>query len=97
MAWAESTKKTSARIIVGDLQYEEYTTTGLYVERVFPADVTHIILANDGDSDVQISFDGATLDGELKARETVALDTAAKGSIFLKSDVAGQVVRYWAC
>lgn len=97
MAWAESAKKTTARITAGEVQYEEYTTTVLYVQRVFPTDITHFTITNDtAGQDVQFSFDGATLDGEIKSNETITINTVAKTSVYIKSDSGGAVTRYWA-
>jgi hypothetical protein len=97
MAWAESAKQVTARITAGATQYEEYTTTNLYVERLLVPDVTYITLTSDASStqNIQISWDGATIDGELHPNETITIQTEPKSSVFLKSDTGGAVVRYW--
>lgn len=97
MAWAESSKRTSARITGGDVQYEEYSTTNLYVERVFTSSITQLTITNDDSAqNIQFSFDGASLDGELLPNETISVSTTPKTSIFIKSDSGGSSVRYWA-
>lgn len=76
--------------------YEEYTTSNLYVERSFGAVVSSITLSNDSATDtITASFDGATVEGELKAGETLTLNVAHETSIYLKGDAGGDNVRVW--
>jgi hypothetical protein len=96
MAWAESAKQVTARMTAGATQYEEYTSTNLYVERLLLPDVTFITLTNDSAQNIQVSWDGATLDGELRPNEVITIQTEPKSSVFLKSDAGGAIIRYWA-
>lgn len=76
--------------------FDKYTTTNLYVERAFGADVTEITVVNDSTTDdVQISFDGATLDGELEPGESVTLSTRTRTSVYIKGSAGGDQVRLW--
>jgi hypothetical protein len=76
------------RVVGGPAKYySEYTTTALYVSKAFGAEDNSITLANDSDPDsgndpVQVSFDGATLDGEIKAGEMMTLNTKNSKAFF---------------
>jgi len=76
--------------------YEEYTTTNLYVERVFGGGVNSITITNDSTTDtVSASFDGATVEAELKPGESLTLNTATKNSIYIKGVAGGGKIRIW--
>lgn len=76
--------------------YEDYTTTNLYVERAFGAVVNTITLSNDSSTDtISVSFDGATVEAELKPYETLTLNVAIETSIFIKGAAGGDNVRIW--
>ena len=81
----------------GPIKYfETYTTTTLYVERTFGGECRTITVSNDSDTDtVTISYDGATIDGVLKAGETVTLNVMGKASVYIKGDSGGGEVRLW--
>ena len=77
--------------------YEEYTTTSLYVERVFGGGVNSININNDSTTDtVSVSFDGATVEAELKPGESLTLNTATKNSIYIRGATGGGKIRSWA-
>jgi hypothetical protein len=78
--------------------YLEYTTTNLYVESVFGANLHTIKLANDSTADteiVSVSFDGATLNGTLKAGESITLNTKSRPGIYIKGTAGGDKVRIY--
>lgn len=77
--------------------YEEYTTTNAYVERVFGGGCYEISVTNDSTTDpVQLSWDGATLEADVKAGESVTLKAVDKSSIRVKATTGGEKVRIWA-
>jgi len=77
--------------------YIEYETTNVYVEKVFGHDMHNITVSNDSDTDpVQVSYDGATLEGEIKAGETMGFTTSARSSIYIKGTTGGDNVRCWS-
>jgi hypothetical protein len=76
--------------------YEDYTTTNLYVERVFGGTINSITLSNDSGSDVvSASFDGATVEAELNAGESLTLNVKGRTSIYIKGATGGDTVRLW--
>ena len=78
--------------------YTLYQTTGLYVEKAFGFPAHKISLTNDSeDMDiVDISFDGATLHGSLKAGESRDFFVNGKTSFYVKSQSGTPNVRIWA-
>ena len=79
------------------LYYTEYTTTNLYVQKSFGGQANTITLTNDSSTDpVQCSFDGATLETDLKVGETISLNVGGKTSIYIKATTGGDKVRIWA-
>ena len=96
MGWTESPLNAIARTVAGEGNYEEYTTTNLYVERPFASLVTAITITNDdGAQNVQFSYDGATLEGELKPAETLTVHTIQRSKVYMKADTGGSQVRIW--
>jgi hypothetical protein len=87
----------AVRIIASSTSfYENYNTTNLYVERVFGGGCGSITVSNDHASDpVQLSFDGATLDGELAGQESITLNVKSRTSIFVKSTAGDATARIW--
>ena len=76
--------------------YQEYTTTNLYVERSFSGALHTITIKNDSATDpVQLSFDGSTLESDVKVGETLEINVAAKTSIYVKATAGGDTVRIW--
>lgn len=76
--------------------FEKYQTTTLYVQKSFGADVSTITVSNDSATDtVDISFDGASVDGELSHGESVTLNSKGRGSIYVRGDAGGDYVRIW--
>ena len=66
--------------------YTQYDTTNLYVEKAFSGNVNTITVTNDHDTDpVQISYDGASLDGEINPGESISLNVSTKTSVYIKS------------
>ena len=77
--------------------YTEYTTTTLYVEKAFCDAVNTINVVNDSSTDtLQISYDGATLDGDIKSGESIELHVSDKSSVYVKATTGGDKVRIWA-
>lgn len=85
------------RIVGGPTNYyEEYTTTNLYVEKVFGGFISTLTISNDSeDENVQASYDGATLEAELKPEESITLNVKEETSVRIKSDSGGDTVRMW--
>lgn len=76
--------------------YTNYEATNLYVEIVFDKAINILNVSNDSSTDtVQISYDGATLDGELYAEENIQLNVNNKESVFIKATTGGDKVRIW--
>ena len=77
--------------------YEDYTTTNLYVERVFGGGCHAVTVTNDSSTDaVQLSWDGATLMGELKPPlETQEYIVNTQTGIYVKGTAGGGHVRIW--
>jgi hypothetical protein len=85
------------KIIGGPISfYEEYQTTTLYVARALGGQCHSLTVTNDSLTDtVSVSFDGATLEADLKAGESLTLNTTAKTSVYIKGDAGGDNVRIW--
>jgi hypothetical protein len=76
--------------------YTEATMTNLYVEYSFGGNVNNITITNDSSSDtVQVSYDGTTLEGDLKHGETMTFNVQSKTSVYLKGDAGGDDIRIW--
>jgi hypothetical protein len=76
--------------------YTEITTTNLYVATVFGDAMNTITLSNDSTTDsVQASYDGATIETELKPNESVTLNVMGRNSIYLKGTAGSGKVRIW--
>lgn len=76
--------------------YLEVTTTNLYVERAFGRTLTRVTLTNDSATDtVQFSYDGATLEGDLKPNESITVHLGGKSSVYIKGTAGGDKVRVW--
>ena len=86
------------KIVGGPISfYEEYTTTNLAVERVFGGGTNSITLSNDSATDTVVaSYDGVTVEAELKPGETLTINTANRTSIYLRGVAGGGKVRSWA-
>jgi len=87
----------AVKVVAGDVNfYEEYTTTNLYAERVIGGKINTLTITNDSATDViSVSFDGATLETELKAGESITLHTSSISSVYIKGDAGGDAVRIW--
>ncbi len=85
------------RVVGGKINfYEDYTTTNLYVERVFGGTISSLTISNDSSSDtVSASFDGATVEAELQAGEALTLNVAGQTSIYIKGATGGDQARLW--
>jgi len=85
------------KIVGGPINfYEEYTTTALYVERPLGGACNSITVTNDSATDtISVSFDGATLEAELKSGESLTLNTQDKTSIYIMGAAGGGNVRIW--
>ena len=95
MAW-DSTQKVQAAGSPLSF-YLEYTTTNVYVEKVFGSNAHTLTVSNDSATDpVQLSWDGTTLKCELKANETITMGTDGHLSVYVKGTAGGGAVRIWA-
>lgn len=76
--------------------YEEYTATNLYVERPLGGLVNTITVTNDSTTDTaSISFDGATLEADLKPGESITMHTQTMNKVYLKGNAGGGAIRLW--
>jgi len=85
------------KIIGGPISfYEEYETTSLYVERPFGGACNSVTISNDSATDtVSISFDGATVEADLKAGESITLNTQDRSSVYIVGATGGDNIRAW--
>lgn len=75
--------------------YENYETTSLYVQKNFGSFLNTLVVANDSTSDtVFISFDGATLAGEVYPKESMELNVSDKSCVYLRGKT-GDMARIW--
>jgi hypothetical protein len=95
MAFAEGAKLV--RVAGGPVSfYEKYQTTTLYVQKSFGDSVNTITVSNDSTTDtVYLSYDGATVDGDLTTGESVTLNSKGKNSIYISALAGGGYVRIW--
>lgn len=76
--------------------YEDYLATNLYVERVLGGMMNSLTVSNDSETDeISISFDGATLEAELRPEESLTINIAGIVGVYVKGDVGGGNVRLW--
>lgn len=77
--------------------YNSYTTTNLYVQISFGAGCNTVRVVNDSAAAdvVSISWDGATLAGELKAGESADFNVSGKTSVYVKGAAGGGIARIW--
>ena len=74
--------------------YEDYELTNLYVQRLLGGNVNTITITNDSATDTaQISWDGATLEGDIKPGESMTFNCNTKTSVYLKGTAGGDNVR----
>lgn len=80
----------------GSKYYTEYTTTNLYVLKSFGGNLNTITVSNDSTTDtIQISWNGSTLDGDLKPGETMSFNVPTKTGVYIKGSAGGGNVRIW--
>jgi len=86
------------RIVGGPVSfYERYECTTLYSERAFGGGANSLTVTNDSTSDtVYVSFDGATVEAELYAGESITLNVSGKHSLYVTGVAGGDDVRIWA-
>lgn len=86
------------RIVGGPISfYEKYQCTNLYVERAFGGGANSLTITNDSTTDtVFISFDGATVEAELYASESITLNVAGRSSLYACGTAGGDNIRTWA-
>lgn len=91
------TSAKAVKVVGGDTNYyKEVTATNLYVEQVIGAKINTLTVTNDSATDViSVSFDGATVETELKAGETVTLHTVSIASVYVKGAAGGDKLRIW--
>jgi len=89
---------SKVRIVGGSASfYEEYETTNAYVERPFGGACNTITVTNDSASDtISLSFDGANVESDLKAGESITLNTQEQSSIYVVGASGGDNVRIWS-
>ena len=76
--------------------FDEFTATNLFVERLFGDGVRTITVSNDSTSDeIFLSYDGASVDGALKAGESITLNTSYRTGIYIRGTAGGGGVRIW--
>lgn len=76
--------------------YLEVVLTNLYVQRSFGNAVNTLTISNDSMTDtVQVSYDGATLEGDLLPQETKTFNVKNKSSVYLKGTAGGDKARIW--
>lgn len=76
--------------------YLSFISTTLYVERSFGGHLSTINVTNDSGADtLQFSFDGASLDGEVKPGEAVKINVDQRSSVFIRGTLGGGQVRLW--
>ncbi len=76
--------------------YTEYETTNAYVEKAFGGNTNTITITNDSTTDpVQVSWDGATLEGDIKAGESMSFNTKTRTSVYIKATTGGDKIRLW--
>lgn len=87
----------TVRVVGGSVSfYENYTTTNVYVERVLGGSIGSLTISNDSDTDdIQVSFDGATLEAELNSEESITLNTKGISSVYIKGTAGGDTARLW--
>ena len=85
------------RVVGGAVHfYEDYTCTNLYVQRLLGGGVNTITITNDSATDTaQISWDGATLEGDIRPGESMTFNCNTKTSVYLKGTAGGDHVRVW--
>ena len=90
-------KSSMVRIVGGPHKYyTEYTTTNLYVEKAFGGNIHDITITNDSSSDtIQVSFNGATNKGDIKAGESMTYNVKTATSVYIKGTAGGDKVRIW--
>lgn len=95
MAFEDGTK--GMKLVGGPINfYEEYTTTTLYSGRPLGGACNSITVTNDSATDtISVSFDGATLEADLKPGESLTLNTTDKSTIYIKGDAGGGNIRLW--
>ncbi len=87
----------NVKIIGGPVSfYEEYTTTTLYSARALGGACHSLTVTNDSSTDtVSISFDGATLEADLKAGESLTLNTEDRSTVYIRGAAGGGNIRCW--
>lgn len=85
------------RVVGGPKEdYVTDTATNLYVEFPLTTKVNTLFIVNDSDTDtLSYSFDGATLEGEIKLRESLDVNVQNKSSIYVKGAAGGDTFRIW--
>ena len=79
--------------------YQEITLTSLFVQFAFSGLLSTITVANDSPTDqVEISFDGATIQGSVRPGETLKLHVDQKSSFWVRGTAGGDDIRLfgWA-
>jgi hypothetical protein len=79
--------------------FQEITSTNLFVQYAFSGLLSTITIVNDSSTDqVELSFDGATLQGSVKPGESLVLHVDQKSSVWLRGTVGGDMIRLfgWA-
>ena len=81
----------------GSSYYVDYTTTNAYVEKPFGAPMNTLTATNDSTTDtVSISYDGATLESDLKPGESITLQLRGRTSAYFLGAAGGDKLRIWS-
>lgn len=79
--------------------YQEIILTSLFVQFAFSGLLSTITVVNDSPTDqVEISFDGATIQGSVRPGETLKLNVDQKSSVWIRGSSGGDAIRLfgWA-
>lgn len=79
--------------------YQDITLTSLFVQYAFSGFLSTITVVNDSPTDqVEISFDGATIQGSVRPGETLKLNVDQKASVWIRGSAGGDDIRLfgWA-
>ena len=82
----------------GNHYFEEFFSNQFYTERKFGFEAQKINVSNDqrNQADINISYDGAFLEGTLKPGESKDFFPSNRNSVFIRSASGFPMVRIWA-
>lgn len=87
----------------GENYFNEHTFSGdgselIYTQKTFGFPAEYLCITNDSETkEVSISYDAATLNGKLAARESKSFYPSQRGSVYIKAESGStDKVRIWA-